>query len=126
MYMDNSNNTDTTAHQCIGGGLGVNGHIVIENCDFESVNTRAVPSVAYTPVSYHNSAGAGLNRVDISGVYMVNGTVRLNWYGASTEKSPCYVHGCSFTHDVLSFAETSGSTNENMEVIAWNNEIRSA
>ena len=123
MYMDNSANTETTAHQCIGGGLGVNGHIVIENCDFESVNTRAVPSV-YTPVSYHNSAGAGLNRVDISGVYMVNGTVRLNWYGASTEKTPCYVHDCSFTHDVLSFAETSGATNENIVVKKWNNEIR--
>ena len=125
MYMNNSTNTETTAHQCIGGGLGVNGHIVIENCDFESVNTRAVPSSAYTPVSYHNSAGSGKNRIDASGVYMINGTFRLNWYGASTEKTKCYVHDCSLTHSIINDAETSGSTNENMEVIAWNNEIRS-
>lgn len=125
MYMDNSNNTATTAHQCIGGGLGKNGHIIIENCDFESVNTRAVPSV-YTPVSYHNSAGTGKSRIDASGVYMVEGTFRLNWYGTSTEKTECYVHDCSMTHAILNGAETSGSTNENMEVIAWNNEIRTA
>ena len=124
MYMDNSSNTATTAHQCIGGGLGKNGHIIIENCDFESKNTRAVPSV-FNPVSYHNSAGTGKSRIDASGVYMAEGTFRFNWYGSSTEKTPCYVHDCSLTHDVQSYAETSGSTNENIQVFAWNNEIRS-
>ena len=123
MFMNNSENTAITSHQCIGGGLGLNGEIVIEDCYFQSINTRATPSV-YNPVSYHNTAGNGKSRITIKGVYMESGTVRLDWYGQSESATPCYVHDCSFTHTIINEAETAGSTIENMEVIAWNNEIR--
>ena len=125
MKLDNSENTGTTTCQCIGGGLGTNGHIIITGGDYEGINTAHVPSTGYVPISYHNSWGEGKSRIDITGVYIHSGSIRLNWYGPSTEITECYVSGCSFTHAIVSGAETQDtSPNENIEVIAWNNEIR--
>lgn len=125
MYIDNSENTGSNAHQCIGGGLGTNGHIIIEGGDYECINTMHTPSV-YSPISYHNSWGSGQCRIDISNVYCKNGTIRLNHYGPSTKETECYVNGCSLTHEVLNYRETTDGTspNLNMKVYSWNNEIR--
>lgn len=125
MYIDNTNNTATTAHQCIGGGLGLNGHIVIDGGDYQSVFPSHKPSNGYRPISYHNSAGSGKSRIDIKNVYIHDGGIRLNYYGSSTKVTECYVNGCSYTEDIISGAETPESTDVNMEVIKWNNEIRS-
>lgn len=126
MKLDNSENTGTTTCQCIGGGLGTNGHIIIIGGDYEGINTAHIPSSGYVPISYHNSWGSGKSRIDISNVYIHEGSIRLNWYGPSTDMTECYVTGCSFTHAIVSGPETqdSRSENENIEIIAWNNEIR--
>ena len=126
MYHDNTNNTATAAHQCIGGGLGLNGHIVVDGGDYRSVFPSQKPASGYVPISYHNSAGTGKSRIDIRNVYIHDGSIRLNWYGSSIEVTECYVNGCSFTHTIINSAETSDSTNQNMNVIAWNNEIRTS
>jgi hypothetical protein len=127
MYLDNTNNTATTAHQCIGGGLGLNGHIVIEGGDYQSVFPSHKPSSGYRPISYHNSSGVGKNRIDIQNVYIHDGGIRLNYYGQSTDVTECYVTNCSFTEDIISGPETTdeSSPNVNVSVIKWNNEIRS-
>lgn len=125
MKLDNTDNTGTTTCQCIGGGLGANGHIIIEGGDYEGINTTHVPSTGYVPISYHNSWGSGKSRIDISGVYIHDGSIRLNWYGPSTDITECYVHGCSFTHAIVSGPETQDtSPNENISIFEWNNEIR--
>ena len=123
MHMDNSNNPATTAHQCIGGGLGLNGHISIKGCDFESVNT-STPGWVFNPVSYHNSAGTGKSRIDISNCYFKNGTIRISYYGTSTQVSHAFVSNCSLAHEIVVGPETSGSTNVNVDVTEWNNIIR--
>lgn len=123
MYMNNSSNQYTTAHQCIGGGLGLDGHISISGCDFESVNT-STPGWTFNPVSYHNSLNAGQSRIDITNCYFKTGTVRLSYYGTSTKITHAFVSNCSFTHSILYVPETSQSTNVNVDVTEWNNIIR--
>ena len=108
---------------CIGGGLGLNGHIIVEGCTFENpvVNNIAI-------VSWHNSAGAGRSFVEIKDCYFkgTNG-LRFSWYGQSTDISTMLAHGNSFGRAIEHRAETTDGTspNANTELIEWNNPVRS-
>ena len=109
--------------QCIGGGLGVNGLVNIEDCIFSNEYAGA----SGTLVSYHNSEGTGRSNVCIKDSYFKgNGRVKISWYGSSTEKTPVIVTGNSFGQEIVFRAETEQSTNENVELFAWNNELRSS
>ena len=109
-------------NQCIGGGLGLNGHIIIEGCVFEN----PLRTTATAIVSYHNSAGSGKSFLEVKGNYVRGtNTMRFNYYGASTEKSIVLCHDNSVGYEIRSNPETQSSTNVNIELIQWNNEIRS-
>ena len=125
MYLDNSGNTGWGSKQCIGGGLGTNGDILVENCIFESVG---IPDTGYGIVSWHNSAaGDAKSNIVITGNYFKGkGTFRLTWYGNSTDITTALVSNNSFGSAIQSIAETSDGTspNVNTEIIEWNNVIR--
>jgi len=127
MKLDNSMKVGGGATNCIGGGLGLNGHILIDNCVFETTPTLTYPTNPPI-VTYHNSAGAnGKNHVTIKNSYL-KGTsrIRLNWYGLSTSVTQCEISGCSMGSAILSQAETSDGTspNVNMAITEWNNVVR--
>ena len=104
---------------CIGGGLGKNGKILVENCIFNSVGVADNHGI----VSWHNSAASGKSFLTIKDSYFVTGTFRIGYYGTSTEITKAIVTNCSMKSAPFKSAEAS-STNDNMELIAWNNEIR--
>lgn len=131
MYFDNSENSDWNGNNCIGGGLGRNGNIVINDCYFNSVrrlNQEDSSEYARGIVTYHNSAGTGKNSINISNSYITNvGTFRITWYGTSptTQKTLALIKGCSIGSNIIVRAEDSSALIENVEVINWNNNIRS-
>lgn len=124
MTIDNSQNASWQHHQCIGGGLGLHGEIIAEDCvfiDAYNINYR-VPAV-----SYHNAAGAGAkSRIVVKGCWFSkDATVRVSWYGTSEEMTEAIVHDNSVTVAPYTSAEESSATVENVQMFAWNNEIRS-
>lgn len=113
--------------QCIGGGLGKNGYIVIENCIFE--NPKASNN---SLVSYHNTAnvggGSAKSNIEVSNCYVKGtGTLRFSWHGTSTDTTIVKATGNNLGSAIQFVAETSDGTspNENVELYEWNNIIRS-
>ena len=119
LYLDNTNNT-WGFKQCIGGGLGTNGNITIENCTFKSEGNDDVGIV-----SWHNSSAVGArSEIVIKDCYFKNGTIRFSWYGESTIISTMKITNCSLNTNIIHVRETSTSLIENTEVIEWNNIVR--
>lgn len=112
-----SSATTWGAHQCIGGGLGLHGTIEISDCVFEAVGTNI-------DASYHapSTSSNAQNRVSVENSYFA-GTFRMSTYGTGTAKSYGYVKGNSCTS--APFVSHNEGSADNVEIIAWNNEIRS-
>lgn len=123
--MKNTNQTSGSRAQCIGGGLGYDGHIVIDGCTFENPLREN-----YGVVSYHNAHGSATDSrslIEVKGCYFKGtNTFRAGYYGNSTVMTQCLVHGNSMGTEPYVTQEDASFTNVNMEIVAWNNEIRSA
>lgn len=104
---------------CIGGGLGKNGLIEIENCTFEN------PSDTGYIVSYHNSKASGARSNVFIRNSIVKGSVRFSYYGESTLVSTMHVTNCKLNSAPVVTQETSSYSTVNVEMIAWNNVIGS-
>ena len=103
--------------QALGGGLGKNGKIIIEDCIFESNNeTGAI-------VSYHNAQVSGARSDIVIKDTVINGTIRFSWYGESTLVSTMLVTNCKLLSEPFTTQETSSYNIENVEIIKWNNAI---
>lgn len=116
--IDNSNNSEGF-QVCIGGGLGSECEIIIEDCYFESVHegTRDI-------VSYHNN-GNGKSNVFIKGSYFANNdTARCSYYGESNKMSRMMISGCSLGVAPRLIQESPDYSTINMELVSFNNEIR--
>lgn len=125
MRIDNTSSAVWTNAQCIGGGLGTNGEIIIEDSYFYGEGSTQNQGV----VSYHNCSSAGSkSRIVVKGCYFdgTDSTVRFGYYGASTEITECFVHGNSFSVAPLVRAENASASVVNMKMYAYSNEIRSA
>ena len=122
--MKNTNNTSGSRSQCIGGGLGYDGHVVIDGCTFENPLREN-----YGIVSYHNAHGAATDSrslIEVKGSYFYGkNTFRAGYYGNTTKITQCLVHGNSMGAEPYMTQEDQSFTNVNMEIVAWNNEIRS-
>ncbi len=117
--LDNSANIDGYP-ACIGGGLGSDSEIIIENCFFESIHDDRTRDI----VSYHNN-GNGRSNIVVRGCYFANkDTVRCSYYGASEKISTMIVSGCSLGGAPILSQESPEHTTINMELIAFGNEIR--
>lgn len=123
MKIDNSGSSVWTNAQCIGGGLGTNGEIIVEDSYFYGEGSTRNQGV----VSYHNTSVAGArSRIVVKGCYFdgTDSTVRFGYYGQSEEMTDCIIHDNSFSAEPLVRAENASSTIVNMRMYAYNNEIR--
>ena len=117
-------NGQKTYVQCIGGGLGRNGHIDIVGGKY----TTVIDDVNYDiPISYHNNGtyNDAYSVINVSNVYLANkGYIRFGNYGPSTLKTNVNINNCSFGANIQHIMETTDSTNDNFEILEFNNEIR--
>ena len=128
MYCDNRNNP-FGFKQCIGGGLGENGDIVIKDCFFKSEFTgNETNKIA---VSYHNTWGTvhgyAKSNIVFSGNYVEGlATVRFGYLGDYTTTTNCIVSNNSLGSEpiLVKEVEEDGNTKLNMRLICFNNEIR--
>lgn len=123
MYIDNRENTIFNSMVCVGGGLGKEGYIIMENCTFECELT--VPElIPYGVVSYHNDgySDTAKSLLIIKNNYFAT-TFRLSWHGPSKYKTKCIFTGNISKLEHVERAESSSSTIVNTEVHAWNNSI---
>lgn len=122
-------NTSGGYVQCIGGGLGKDGHIVISGCIFENPHASNVDIV-----SYHNTwyaGGTGKSNVEVTGCYFKGTTTfRASWFGASQEISEFLVHDNSIGYPVIHRVESQSMMDDNpswiknTELLEWNNVVR--
>lgn len=120
--MDNTNNPDWSNSFCIGGGLGNNGEIIIEDCFFKTEDEKRYI------VSYHNSPLiTAKSRIFIKNCYFdKTGSLRFTYHGTSEKITEIYVTGCSIGSSIFTGSEVpSSDITNNIKVIEWNNEVRS-
>lgn len=129
MTIDNSLNSERSKYpHCIGGGFGQNGDTVIENCIFKGIggdgNTYPAPDDD-SIVSYHNGPNASqYSRLSLTGCYFADtGTFRAMSNGTEATKSDLIVSNNSLGSAIIE-TFVSGANTPNMNVIAFNNEIR--
>ncbi len=122
MKMDNSQNIGWSSKQCIGGGLGQNGDILVEDSVFESVGI----SSGYGIVSWHNCvlSDAKSSLLIKNNIFKGESTFRLSWYGTSTEITTAIVCNNSFGAKISHRAESSEFKTQNTNIEEWNNIIR--
>lgn len=121
MYIDNTENTYWSSSRCIGGGLGKNGIVEIDNCIFETGKVGEL-----FPVSYHNSGVENAKSLIVAkNCYFKGGTsFAFSYYGVSTKKTVILVSSCSFGRSIYKYQENPNFTNDNIEITEWNNIIR--
>lgn len=101
--------------QCIGGGLGKNGLIDIENCIFANPNSTG------QIVSWHNARVAGAkSKINIKNS-LIKGTIRFSYWGESTLLSTMIVTGCKMFTNAVVTQETQEYSTVNVEILQWNN-----
>ncbi|MCQ2464390.1 MAG: hypothetical protein MJ095_02260 [Oscillospiraceae bacterium] len=124
MRIDNTTDFPSAGTRCIGGGTGFCSNVIIEDCVFDTpVDDRNVPLVSFHTSAADNSK----SQVVIKGNYFKNkGFLRLTWYGPSTLMSRFTVTNNNFGSAMPDLAaEDSSYPNNNIELIQWNNIVRS-
>ena len=107
---------------CIGGGLGIDGLIEITGCYFEGDVGR--PRLAYYHGNNKPNEENAQCKIVVKDCYFANdGTFKLTHYGASTKVSTAFCCGNSFG-SAPEVNTGSSAPHENMQLLAWNNEIR--
>lgn len=113
----------TSYIQCIGGGLGAGGEVVIKDCIFEAdTDTRPV-------ISYHNNnkttATDSKSRIVFTGNMVKNvGSFRLTYMGNTQEMTTAIISNNSLGSEPYMIMEGTNQPYENTEIIGWNNVIR--
>jgi hypothetical protein len=124
MYLDNSEIANPSYIACIGGGLGHEVQVIIDGGHYEST---VYSGIYGNTISYHNGNAAGAkSEIIIKNVYFdgTNCGIRFGYYGDSTAVTKCYVSNCSMEIAPAVMDEDGGGGAVNMELIEWNNEIR--
>ena len=124
--MDNRDNEQWKAKQCIGGGLGANGYVTITDCYFNSFKSDDEEWIA--SVTYHNdwseTANGKCNVVIKNNYFGDHNGLSLRYHGITTKISNFIVTNNSLAHSIEIRPETSTDTIVNIEVKQWNNDIR--
>ena len=104
--------------RCFGSGLTNSSELIIKDCYMEDASN--------SPISIHNCINAGAQgRIVIAGNYLANGGIRLAYYGDSTLITIAYIHGNSYMLEpFFEYEDEAHYTNQNMNCIKWNNEVR--
>lgn len=114
---------NTSFPQCIGGGLGAGGEVIIKDCVFDSESDRNIT------VSYHNNnsstATDSKSRIVFTGnMVKNNGTFRLTYMGKTQKMTTAIVTNNSFGSEPYVEANDSSQSYVNTEIIGWNNIVR--
>ena len=123
MYIDNSE-TSGSLHttQCIGGGLGKYGLMLVENCVFNSECENDSPVVSWHNTSHFNDAKS---KVVIKDNYFKKGTIRAGYFGSSPAHSTDFiVTNNSVTAAPYKIAENAQAQTDNIDFYSWDNEVR--
>ena len=116
----NMKHTPRGYNQCIGGGLGQAGEIIIKDSVFYS-------TISIWDVSYHNNATGSVSksRIVMSGCYLGT-TFKAGYYGQSTDVTDCILSNNSFDRVPVLKSEDNVTEGRpvNMQLIEWNNVIR--
>lgn len=112
-------NTNGGYVQCIGGGLGRNGEIIIKDCYFNNPNASNNDEL----VSFHNNFAQDQSKSNIvmSGNYFEKGTIRISWCGESQEITDCLISNNKINSNIIFTAERVEDTIHNMKLIEFNN-----
>ena len=133
MYHDS---TDAQWHtpQCIGGGHGTNGTIIIDGGIYECVPVAPMDSDALinVPISWHyNTANTNAkNKLIIKNVYMVGSGAYIQYGGGTASggvpNTEVIVSGCSMGAEPFNYTDLDapGSVST-ARLISFNNELRS-
>lgn len=106
--------------QAIGAGFGVHVNWLIENTIFRSEYNNYVFRV------HNNISQEAQSKLTIKNCYIDGaGFFKFNHYGTSIKESTIIVNGCSYVNEPVVDFETSSYQEENMKLIAFNNEVRS-
>lgn len=107
--------------QAIGAGFGIHVNWLIENTIFRSQSKTHVFRV------HNNESVLAQSKLTIRDCYIEGeGFFKFNYYSTSPYVTPVMVMGCSYVTEPVVSAETTDSTVENIKLIAFNNEIRTA
>ena len=122
MYLDDANAISWKTQQCIGGGLGKHGIIDINGGEYRSTYLSERGDMG--EITYHNSAALDAqSKITISNAYLTN-TARFICYGSTTKMTHCNINNCSVSKvPTVYYGNISSVTN--MEMVAYNNELRS-
>lgn len=121
MYLDNSENSRIGTTQCIGGGLGTNGHIYIDGCIFDTEDSPTSSGNSKQAVSYHNDWREDTKSfISITNCYFKRGTIAILPYGTSPKPTEALISGNSLKSDIIH----GTSDVDNIIIYAMNNEIR--
>lgn len=108
------------AHQAIGGGLGEDSLIEIENCNMTSVGMDDT-------ISYHNPGDPSnvhaKNLIYVKDSYL-SGTTLFSNYGNSDDMSIGYTIGCSLGLAPKLERKVVENRKDNMKILEWGNTIR--
>lgn len=118
MYLDNSQNTWTLAN-CIGSGWGQYAHIDVVGGIYHGVRASISDK---SDIRFHNAnSNVGISHVSVKNVYMYS-TIGLYSNGTMTTNSLVEISGCHM--DIPpTIGRSTGATIDNIDVVAWNNEI---
>ena len=124
--LDNTNNT-WQGSQCIGGGLGQHADIQVKDCTFISI-ASVIDDGKIPAVSWHNDTinSIAKSRIVVSNCYFKgeNNTFRAGYCGASKEKSEFIISNNNMAIEPYLKEELAGSENVNIELVSFNNFIR--
>lgn len=128
MTLDNTKNVDWDAKQCIGGGLGQYGTIIIDGGIYNSVNIDADNDKG--TITYHNPASGTSatfkNNVLIKNAYFETGTCYVSCLGDDTSQNATtfICTNCSMKTEPFANGLDNPLVNHNVEIKKWNNDIR--
>lgn len=125
--LDNLNNPVHNMSMCIGGGLGQHADIQVKDCTFVSIGSGnddgKIPAVSW----HNNTTGTiGQSRIIITGCYFKgkNNTFRAGYIGDATDITECLVSNNNMGAEPYIKPELEGAHNINMELISFNNFVR--
>jgi hypothetical protein len=130
MTIDNSNNANWNAKQCIGGGLGQYGTVIIDGGIYNSINIELQDEKG--TITYHNpdkgTSTTFKNLVVIKNVYFENGTCFVSCLGDDTtsDATMFICNNCSMLHEPFANGLDNPYVNHNVTIKKWNNEIRTS
>lgn len=134
-HMEYTNSRQNVKYvQCIGGGLGLHGNILIDGGFYKSSTEYGYSSYGsygtaqncQQPISYHNSSLAGADsKIVIRNVYLADrGYFRFGNHGSSTMLSNIEISGCSVGLPTMNMFETVDDVAMNLSFVLYNNTIR--